>query len=152
LAWVASGLPQGIGYGKRSADLVVVSQTVDPTPSSGLLEASPEPVNGALVAQAAPKEERPDEAVIAAADWFTRIGDTAARLMAMAPPDSQEPAVETVAASQDGGGSIASVESRAAAPLEGSVEQADFGAPLAVGVAAVMSFRYNHPLLRWIRS
>jgi hypothetical protein len=152
LASSAAGLLQGISYGKaagRLSPLDPVAETVD----SGASAAVPGPVNGAMVAGADPDEPRTDELAIAAADWITRAGNAAARWMALAPPvkpeaDAPEPEFEAepIAVARDD-----SPVSSLGRGANDRIEQAQFGAPLAIGVASLVSLRYHQPLLRWMR-
>jgi hypothetical protein len=85
---------------------------------------------------------RPDELVIAAADWLTRLGSSAIGLLSGEPGEMPEP--------------VAAPGERASLALddgdlreEGRVEQATFGAPLILGVASAIVVRYHQPFRRW---
>ena len=104
------------------------------------------------MADAAPPAPQTDEAVIAAADWLTRAGNAIARWRAIAPQDApavvaEAPATpaEPIALARD------DAPASSSSSTDDNVEHASLDGPLALGVAAVMSFRYHQPLLRWLK-
>lgn len=143
-AAVSPGVAQGataaagrLTFGNRSdGELDAVGQ---PT--------SPAPIDGALVAEAVAGPAGADELVIAAADWLTRAGDAAGRWLALTPgeapgSDAPAPAAAAIALARD---------DSPTEPTGGRVEQAQLGAPLAVGVASLLSLRLHEPFRRWLK-
>jgi hypothetical protein len=122
-----------------------VSEPVDSDQAVAASDA--EPVNGALVADEATDAPGADEVVIAAADWLTRAGDTAARWLSLMPDES--PAAEPV---DEPGAPI--VMTRDDAPHvheQDRVVRAQIGGPLALGIVSMISMRYHRPIRRWLR-
>ncbi len=149
LASSAPGLPPGIVHAKPSPRLSPDAGVVGPDATSGRPEKDLEPVNGALVAEAAPAADAvTDETVIASADWLTDAGNAAARWTGLIPQeapaaDSPETTPAAIALARD--------DTPAPQAEESVVERAQMDAPLIVGVATVLSFRFHHPFLRWLK-
>lgn len=118
-----------------------------PAPAAG--GQAPAPTDGALPAEVVAASVRPDDMVIAAAEWLTRAGDTAARWLALAP----------VEASNDLGPAGVPIAVTGRFPGEGPpissesdrVERAQIGPPLAIALASILTVRLRHPLARWVR-
>ncbi len=146
LASNAAGLLQGIGYGTGIAR----NGYGEDLQTGGEATGGDDPVNGAMAASDG-DEPRPDETVIAAADWVTRTGNAAARWLALA--SEEEPLAESAAMVTSPAPPIAVVGdlSPVANTEPERVERADLGVPVAIGLAALMSARYHQPLLRWMR-
>ena len=141
------GVPQSFDGEWSSLRFGIADGTVDDLASNVLApdlpRPVPEPVNGALVAEAA-EGAQADNTVIAAADWFTRAGDAVGRLLALRPFDT--------AASPAPDGPIALARDDApVAPNEEQVEQAQLTPPLVVGIATLVTVGFRRPLVRWIR-
>ncbi len=160
LASSASGMLQGVAAARTPARLAPVDESLsDPGPASGILEVSVsrlEPANGALVASAEVQELRPDESVIASADWLSRLGATAARWLAMAPRgiEAFEPALEAppeAGAATSTSIAVVRVDTPEAPAEEGVVEQANLGVPVGIGIAAMVSVRANPAYLRFLK-
>lgn len=147
LASAGSGMPEGIGYGPTKW------RTTAPNPAGGEVNpdgepdgaepVSTEPVNGAMVEQNGPARPRQDEQAIASADWLTRLAGAASRWMSLAPGEAPDPvAAAPIAMTRD--------DSPLAKEAD-HVEEANLGAPLAIGLASLLAVRSHVPLRRWFR-
>jgi hypothetical protein len=148
LALSTSGVPQGISLGQ------LIGRQTSTDPLEGEVEtggalATPEPVNGALAAAAAKGGPRQDEMVIAAADWITRAANGAAEWLVLKPVGDSLP--EPPEAGDEAEPIVMTRDDSPVAGRSEGVQQAQFGAPLAIGIASLMAARFNHPFRRWLR-
>ena len=152
LASSTTGVPQGLGYAKApaisSSDGAPVASS-SPAPA-GRPSTDPEPVNGALVAAALPSPGSDSNAsAIAAADWFSNLGKFANRLMTLAPlespPDEISPDTSKAVIT------LARDDAPVATTEEGTVEQTNLEASLAIVTATALSFHYQAPFKRWLK-
>ena len=148
LALSTSGVPQGISLGQ------LIGRQTSTDPLEGEVEtggaiATPEPVNGALATAAAKGGPRQDEMVIAAADWITRAANGAAEWLVLKPGGGSLP--EPPEAGGEAEPIMMARDDSPVAERSEGVQQAQFGAPLAIGLASLMAARFNHPFRRWLR-
>jgi methionine-rich copper-binding protein CopC len=150
-----AGLLQGIAYsssttGNRRGAVRTEGQDVSSPSPADVVPAGPalEPLDGTMVATHAKTESLSDELVIAAADWITRLGTEASRMLG----DRSDPAPELVANETEAFGSVKPIAMRHDGDLrdEGRVERASFETPLLVGMASLMAARFHQPFRRWI--
>ena len=144
LASNGQGLLPGIDYGRsshgklspRKADQIKGDSVGDPE--------TPVPVNGALVTNAEPLETPADQQVIATADFVTKLGERASRLLASltgrgSESDLSEEMTDSLPDHRD-----------EATERSKKVEYAQFGSPLIFGAVTVMAFQYCPPLRQWV--
>jgi hypothetical protein len=115
--------------------------------------AVPEPVNGSLVAETIIQPPRADDLVIAAADWLTQAGDAAGRWFALLPRQVMGNEAPAPAAATDVEPIVLTRDDSPLAPAPGEaggVVQAQFGIPLAVGLASLITLRYHQPFRRML--
>ena len=154
LAASGQGLVQGIIYGQSTGDdraLLPGGSHDDgpPAPGGGSPRTPPAevaPVNGAMVDTPVARPAQADELVIAAADWITRFGRSSLRMLSSQPderPDAEAFPTEAPEESLAGG--------TTALRGVGHVEQAQFDAPLVVGVMSALALRYHQPMVGWFR-
>ena len=144
LASNGQGLLPGIDYG-RASHCKHSGRKADRNKADSMgASETPAPVNGALVSNAEPLEAPADQQVIAAADFITKLGERASRLLASltgrgSDVDLPEETTESLVDHRDD-----------ETERSKKVEYAQFGSPLIFGAVTVMAFQYCPPLRQWV--
>ena len=159
LASSAPGLLQGIGYGQgRVGAYDRFGESVPNDESAPLAPSVPlTPNNGAMeVAETPAHGTRADELALVSTEWLGRVGTFAADWLKLAPEASKEaaPVVPAAGLAEALPEALVSNESESAAGRPsrdgGRVEQANFGAPLFVGLGSVLALRYSPTFRKWV--
>ena len=144
LASSGQGLIPGIDYGRASSGKLSSRKADQSEADSMGPPETPAPVNGALVINADLLETPADHQVIAAADFVTKLGERASRLLAsltghVSDGDLPEETTESLVDHRD-----------EETERSKKVEYAQFGSPLIFGAVTVMAFQYCPPLRQWV--
>ncbi|MFO0910687.1 MAG: hypothetical protein U0794_20455 [Isosphaeraceae bacterium] len=161
LAANGQGILQGIGVGQSTSDGRLISGeeiapgevVPQPAPTTDAPEVatSEAPVDGAMVGRT-PTTTVEDESIAAvAADWMARFGRSAINFFT--PGTEETPTAETPIEARAEEELLAQAPGEPRGDLEGKgrVEEANFDAPLVVGLVSVMAMRYHQPVLHWVR-
>lgn len=141
----ASAVPQTLA--SFSLGLFSSTDGDDAVPDPSGQPSSPQPINGALVAEAAATNApTKDDALVVTTDLLTRIGEIANRWLSWrreeVPVDlNAEPKAEPIVLTRD---------DSPTAHEDGRVERAQLAPSLVVGIASLLTFRYHQPFRRWL--
>jgi hypothetical protein len=151
LASSSPGLLQGIGYGQSRVGAYDRFGESVPNDESAPLAPSA-PINGAMeVAESPASGTRADELALVSAEWLGRVGTFAADWLKPA-PETQADAPVLPVEGKTGilPEELAANESTGRPSDGGRVEQANFGAPLFLGLGSALALRYSPTFRRWI--
>ena len=146
LASSLSGVPQGINFGLRGGKFGTSSYK-DGESSAHAESRQTEALNGSMALARGQEEPRQDELVIATAELVTRAAELAAGWFSFAPAQEKSDVGEAVSAASPI--EMARDDTPATADSD-RIQQAQFSAPVGVGLCTLMAMRFQSPLRKWL--